>query len=284
MASNNTRPARMTAYINPADAQHFASVADYTLADGTPAVNVVCLFAGNYAADTPPYLRAQNNNPPTMNPFNDNIQAVLDSGAVGHVQSRGPKVLLTVLNGHQPVGWSEFTREADAMAFAQYLKTVVEQYGLDGIDIDDEYSTGTPNETSLAMVTTCLRQIMPDKIITKALWDDLGCFGATWNGHTLGGNLAFGAEMSYGGDPPGRLEPYLQAGLAKGQLSLGFTAGRGPADPDDAVQWLQAGGYAGAMVYAFEDPANVELMGRIVNAWYGPGNWNAPAVPAVSAK
>ncbi len=272
-----TYPARMTVYINPTTPQQLVDVAGYTLADGTPAVNVVCLFAGNYAADTLPYLRAENNSPPTTQPFNPSLQAALDSGAVAQVQAKGLKVLLTVLNGHQPVGWSEFTTEAAAMDFAAYLKSVVDQYGLDGVDIDDEYSSGTPNDTSLAMVTTCLRQIMPDKLITKALWNDLGPFGATWQGHTLAENLSFGAEMSYGGPPAARLEPYLNVGLVKSQLSLGFTAGHGPKDPAPYVEWVQANGYAGAMVYAFEDPANVDLMGQIVNAWYGPGNWNAPA-------
>jgi len=42
------------------------------------------------------------------------------------------------------------------------------------------------------------------------------------------------------------------------------------------VQWLLDNGYAGIMVYAFESQANVDLMGQLVNDWYGPGNWNPP--------
>ncbi|MFL6253468.1 MAG: hypothetical protein ACJ74T_00460 [Pyrinomonadaceae bacterium] len=269
---------RMTAYINPQSSQQFRDAAGYTLADGSPALDVVCIFAGNYAAAEQPYLRANNNNPATTQPFNDNIQQVLDDGSVKYLQSKGLAVLLTVTNGWQSVGWSEFTSEGDAMSFAQYLKTeVVEKYGLDGIDIDDEYSTGSPNNTSLIMVTTLMRQIMPDKIISKALWSDYGYFQATWNGNTLAGNLNYGAEMSYGGDPQSRLEPYTQVGLNKGQLSLGFTADRPSSDPDQDVQWLKANGYAGVMAYAFEEQANIDLMGRLVNDWYGPGNWNPPA-------
>lgn len=268
----------MTAYINPQSSQQFQNVAGYTLADGSPAINVVCIFAGNYAAADLPYLRANNNNPPTTDPFNDNIQQVLADGSVQYLQGKGLKVLLTVTNGWQSVGWSEFTSETAAMEFAQYLKTeVVEKYGLDGIDIDDEYSTGSPNDTSLIMVTTLMRQIMPDKIISKALFSDQLYFQANWNGHTLAGNLNYGSGMSYGLPPQLSLEPYTQDGLNQNQLSQGFWSGQPSANPDQNVQWLKNNGYAGVMIYAFEDQANVDLMGDLVNDWYGPGNWNPPA-------
>jgi chitinase len=127
----------MTAYINPQSSPQFRNVAGYTLADGSPAINVVCIFAGNYAA--------AESNPPTTQPFNENIQQVLDDGSVQYLQGKGLTVLLTITNGWQAVGWSEFTSESDALDFAQYLKTdVVDKYGLDGIDIDDEYSTIFP--------------------------------------------------------------------------------------------------------------------------------------------
>jgi hypothetical protein len=273
--------ARMTAYINPQSSQQFKDTAGYTLADGSPALNVVCLFAGNYAASEVPYLRANNNDPPTNNPFNGNIQQVLDDGSVQYVQSKGLTVLLTITNGWSEVGWSEFTSESDAMDFAQYLKTqVVDQYGLDGIDIDDEYSTGTPNDTSLIMVTTCMREIMPDKIISKALWSDYEYFQATWNDHTFAENLSYGAEMSYGGPPDSRLPPYTQFAashsLSKDQLSLGFWSGQPSSDPSQDVQWLKDNGYAGLMIFAFESQDNLDLMGQLVDDWYGSGNWNPP--------
>ena len=159
-----TSNAVTTVYINPASSDQFKQVAGYTLADGSPAIDFVCIFGGNYAASSRPYLRANNDDPPTTKPLNPNIQKVLDDGAVGYLQGKGLKVLLTVLNGHKAVGWSEFTSESDAENFASYLKTdIVDKYGLDGIDIDDEYSTGTPNDTSLIMVTTKMKAIMPGK-------------------------------------------------------------------------------------------------------------------------
>jgi Glycosyl hydrolases family 18 len=264
----------MTAYIDPQSPRQFRDLARYTLADGCPAITVAIIFAGNYAAAERPYLRANNDDPPTAKPFNDNIQQVLDDGSVQYLQARGVKVLLSITNGHHPVGWSQFTSRHDARAFARYLnKEVVGRYGLDGIDIDDEYSSGVPNGTSLIMVTTLMRRIMPDKIISKALWSDHRYFRSTWKGHTLAANLDYGWEMSYGDPPQTRLGPYTRW-LNKDQLSLGFWSGAPSPTPAEDVQWVRDHGYAGVMVYGFEDQTNVSLMGDLVNAWYGPGNWN----------
>lgn len=278
------RPGVMTAYINPKTSRQVRDIALYTLANGQPAINVVCLFAANYASSELPYLRANNNNPATTSPFNTNIQQALTDGSVQYLQQHGLKVLLTVTNGWSPVGWSEFTSETDAMNFAQYLKDeVVDRYGLDGIDIDDEYSSGTANDTSLSMVTTLMKQIMPGKMITKALWMDHEYFQSNWNGNSLAANLTYGWEMGYGGQPQQRLEPYTRFGpsnsLAPGQLSLGFWANQQSATPEADVQWLLSNGYAGAMMFAFEEQSNIDLMGELVNDWYGPGNWNPPPNP-----
>ena len=70
-----------------------------------------------------PYLRANNDDPPTTKPLDKTIQQVLDDGSTAFLQSKGIKVPLTVLNGHHSVGWSEFTSQAAAQDFAMYLKT-----------------------------------------------------------------------------------------------------------------------------------------------------------------
>jgi hypothetical protein len=274
--SGTENDGRMTVYISPNTPQQFRGLAGYTLADGCPAVDIAAVFAANYAGADRPYLRANNNSPPTRKPFNENIQQVLDDGSVQYLQDKGIRVLLSVTNGHHPVGWSQFTSEDEARDFVKYLKTdVVDKYGLDGIDIDDEYSSGRPNDTSLIMVTTLMRKLMPDKIISKALFQDFRYFQANWKGHTLAKNLDYAWEMSYGGYPLPRLSPYVRW-FDKNQLSLGFWSGAPSRAPSQNVHWLLDNGYAGIMLFAFQDEPNVKLMGDLINDWYGPGNWNPP--------
>ena len=95
-----------TVYISPTDNQQFLDIGKYVLPDGTPAIDVACLFGGNYVTNTIPCLRANNNTPPTNKPLNPNIQNVLSAGLVAKLQAKGITVLLTILNGHTTVGWS----------------------------------------------------------------------------------------------------------------------------------------------------------------------------------
>jgi hypothetical protein len=281
-----------TIYINPTDNLQFKKIGCYVLPDGAPAIDVVCIFAGNYATNTIPMLRANNNNPPTRNPFNQNIQDVLSAGLIRNLQDKGITVLLTIMNAHTDTGWSEFTDQASAQAFVDYLNAdVITPLGLDGIDIDDEYSKyqdehgyyvdpSSLRGKSLPMVTTLMKQTMPDKLITKALWSDSGVFEANWNGNTIGANLNYGWEMSYyTGDADSRLHFYTNHGMKKNQLCLGFSAEDrfknewdtiGP----DAAKTISEG-YAGCMMFSYENQeASIHLMAAMVNGMDGPGSWN----------
>ncbi len=269
-----------TVYISPANNAQFQDIECYVGTDGTPAIDVACLFAGNYATNTIPMLRANNNDPPTDKPLNPNIQSVLDAGLVQTLQDKGITVLLTIMNAHTDTGWSQFTDQQTAQNFVNYLQQyVVDPYQLDGIDIDDEYSNGPANNTSLPMVTTLMRQTMPDKLITKALWADSGPFSGNWNGHTLAESLNYGWEMSYYGSVGPRLSPYLGYGMTKNQLSLGFSAENrfsgewGLVGPQS--QEVIKDGYAGGMMFAYENqPESLNLMQTMVDTMRGAGSWN----------
>ena len=137
----------------------------YTLASGGAQVfDVAVIFAANINYDgTNAYLH-----------FNENVQNVLDNVAtqVRPLQQKGIKVLLSILGNHQGAGFANFPSQQAADAFAQQLADAVNQYGLDGIDFDDEYAdygnngTGQPNDSSFVYLVSALRQKLPNKLIT----------------------------------------------------------------------------------------------------------------------
>ncbi|MFD6414132.1 endo-beta-N-acetylglucosaminidase H, partial [Nocardia asteroides] len=73
---------------------------------------------------------------------------------------------------HQGAGFANFTSQQTAAAFAKEMSDAVAEYGLDGIDFDDEYAeygnngTAQPNDSSFVHLVTALRANMPDKIIS----------------------------------------------------------------------------------------------------------------------
>jgi hypothetical protein len=251
----------------------------YVTAQGLPAVDVVCIFAANInlapmgnAVRLAPQVKVPPNS--SLACGNPNIVQILQSNAIQNLRALGITVLLTFLNNHDASGWSEFSTASDAGYFVQQLQSIVDQYHLDGIDIDDEYSNGTPISTSLAMVTSLMQQAMPNGIISKALFADLQYFGVPYKGVTLEQTLTYGWEMSYGGKPQYRLPPYVQAGMTANTLVLGFWSGHPSPNPSADVAWLKANKYEGVMVYAFESSPNSALLGTLVNDWIGPNNWN----------
>lgn len=254
----------------------------YTMADGSAAVDVVCIFSANINKKPfPPGAIAltPNTKVPDGYPYvvGSPDYAGLTAEAIQKLQKKGITVLLTLLNNHDGTGWSEFPDAVTATNFAQQLKEVVDRVGLDGIDIDDEYSDNPhPNPSSLVMVTTIMKQLMPDIIISKALWSDHKYFTPKYENNTLADNLNYGWEMGYGGDPKDRLSPYRKFGMAANTLVCGFWSGQTSPfrSPSEDVAWLKDNNYEGVMVYAFQDQPNVKLLGELVNYWNGNGNWN----------
>ncbi len=74
-------------------------------------------------------------------------------------------------------------------------------------------------------------------------------------------------------DPSRRLTPYADAGMGKKTLAYGYNYGNTYNIPQE-VEWLKSNGYGGVMIFAFQNSNNRDLMGQVINAWYGPGNWN----------
>ncbi|WFR68507.1 glycosyl hydrolase family 18 protein [Curtobacterium flaccumfaciens] len=85
---------------------------------------------------------------------NDKVQATLDAAAtqIRPLQAKGIKVSLSILGNHQGAGIANFPTQAAAQDFASQVTATVTKYGLDGVDLDDEYAdygtNGTRSRTS----------------------------------------------------------------------------------------------------------------------------------------
>ena len=199
--------------------------------------------------------------------FNPQVQSTLNSGNVAYLQSLGIKVLLDVLGNHQNAGWGCFTTYAAADAFAVQCANAVTQYGLDGIDIDDEYSTCTTNTNSLVLAVSALRsRLGTTKYITKALFNDIQYFSAVYNGKKAGDILDYGWEMTYGNtNYSGRLQPYVNAGMTKSKLNIGVDVNG--SDQTAASTFVKNNAYAGVMVYNVANNSQTNLS-KVSNALY----------------
>ncbi|MET9275576.1 endo-beta-N-acetylglucosaminidase H [Kribbella sp. NPDC003557] len=168
----------------------------YTLANGgAQVIDVAVIFAANINYDgTSAYLH-----------FNDQVTNVLNNVAtqVRPLQQKGIKVLLSVLGNHQGAGFANFPDQASADAFAQQLADAVNQYGLDGIDFDDEYAeygnngTGQPNDFSFVYLVQALRAKLPNKLITLY---DIGPAAdrLTYNGQSIANTFDYAWNPYYG--------------------------------------------------------------------------------------
>ena len=140
------------------------NVGKYTLSDGSPVFDVAVIFAANINYDgANAYLY-----------FNPQVQSVLDNAAttIRPLQQKGIKVVLSILGNHEGAGFANFPSQQAASAFAGQLSDAVARYGLDGIDLDDEYAdygtngTGQPNDSSFVYLVSALRDDLPDKLLT----------------------------------------------------------------------------------------------------------------------
>ncbi|MBE7174891.1 MAG: chitinase [Mucilaginibacter polytrichastri] len=142
------------------------NVGKYTLdGSGANVFDIGIIFAANINYDT--------NAQKAVLFFNPQVTSTLQNiGSIRTLQNKGIKVLLSILGNHQGAGVSNFPNQAAANDFAAQCADAVNTYGLDGIDIDDEYAnygangTGQPNESSFVYFITELRRLLPDKIIS----------------------------------------------------------------------------------------------------------------------
>ncbi|MBO8445362.1 MAG: DUF1735 domain-containing protein [Bacteroidetes bacterium] len=107
---------------------------EYLLEDGTPFFDAVILFAGNINYNSTDDLVYLSNNP--------NVTALLD-GTDTYLQplrEKGIKVYLGLLGNHDAAGLCQLS-DWGAEQFAAEVADAVLEYRIDGVNLDDEYSS-----------------------------------------------------------------------------------------------------------------------------------------------
>lgn len=186
------------------------AVGSYVLPDGSNVFDVAVIFAANINYDGD---QAQLH-------FNENVQRTLDDQeTIDALQEKGIKVTLSILGNHQGAGLANFESAASATAFAVQVADAVDDYGLDGVDLDDEYSeygkngTAMPNDDSIGWLVSALRDEMPSKIIS---FYSIGPSGESLE-H---GSADIGSQLTYATNPYyGSYDAPAIPGLGDAQLS-----------------------------------------------------------------
>jgi chitinase len=138
-------------------------VLKYSLPDGQPQTNVVFLFSATFVANQAPYVDIPN---PIVEQMT--LQPGQSQTNVQRLQAAGIKVLLSIL-GSPGYGWDGI---GDPLDFAKWVQTnIIAKYGLDGIDIDNEFSNVYNVQNFMNTIGT-LRGTLSKSLISKALWDD----------------------------------------------------------------------------------------------------------------
>lgn len=164
---------------------------NYKRLDGSPQVNVVHLTGANFTFRkpdepfTPPYLTLET----------DLLAILQDGRTIPSLQAAGIKVVVTIMgygNGHY--GWSSIPKESINDFVEELKKTFIDNYHLDGIDIDDEYARVGDN---IIEVITAVAQVLPKGIIlSKALYNDWHLIPHIKDYLTYGGMMRYGGLIN----------------------------------------------------------------------------------------
>ena len=194
----------------------------YTAA-GKPLFAAATIFAANIDSGV-------NGNTPLLY-FNPQTLATVQSTQIATLHKEGVKVILSILGNHQQIGIANFASFAIADNFAQQCAAAVQKYNLDGIDIDDEYAdyNYTNNNSTVWFFSALRNRLGESKIITYTVYGYLydNFFQPSYNGKKVGDLIDLVIEDTYGSDPSGRMQEFINLGVAKSKIMIGSHLGWG---------------------------------------------------------
>jgi len=240
-----------------------ANVGRYQLANGANAFDVAIIFAAN--------INWNGSKAVLYN--NDKVQATLDAAAtqIKPLQAKGIKVSLSILGNHQGAGIANFPTQAAAADFASQVTATVTKYGLDGVDLDDEYSdygangTPQPNQQSIGWLITALRAQMPGKLIS---FYDIGPASSSLSSSSS----TIGSKLDYAWNPYyGTYSAPSIPGLGKAKLSAAAVDIQNTAQSTavSLAQRTKADGYGVFMTYNLPDGDVASYVSSMTQVLYG---------------
>ncbi len=129
----NPKAVKNVVYIEVNDCNPLNAL-EYLLEDGTPFLDAVILFAANINYNSTDDLVYLKNNP--------NVQALLDDSEIylQPLRKKGIKVYLGLLGNHDAAGLCQLS-DWGAQEWAKEVAQACKTYKLDGVNLDDEYSS-----------------------------------------------------------------------------------------------------------------------------------------------
>ena len=247
------------------------NAANYFLADsGKPFFDIVNIFAANInydAASGRAYVH-----------FNDNVAHLLANRDkyIAPLQALGIRVCLTILGNHDRIGVANLSAEG-AREFARELRVVVDTYGLDGVDFDDEWSDYpsradeapgflVPSSELYGRLLIETRRVMPDKLVTLYAYGHTSFYNPI-DGKRIGEVVDYAWNSSYLYADYNSMKNFL--GLMPGQwgpysicLNPDSDQYTGDSLSDAEIQKLHEGGYGVMVWYDLRTDKRQSYVGR----------------------
>ena len=235
----------------------------YTLVDGSNVFDIAIIFASNINF----------NGTEAVVYHNPNVQKLLDNAEteIKPLQAQGIKVVLSILGGHTGVGVSNFASQKAATRFAGLVRHEILKYGLDGVDLDDEYAeygkngTARPNKQSIGWLISALRANMPEKLITFYNWGPAATALSSSNS-TIGAKLDYSWNALYGTYIPPRVPGLGKSALAPAAISFSSTSSN---DAASLAERTVSEGYGAYLTYNLGGGNRSTYVSAITEALYG---------------
>lgn len=210
--------------------------------------------------------------------LNSDIRYVLEHADlhIRPLQDKGRKVCLSIEGGGTGLGFCNLT-DAQITDFVAQVKTCLETYDLDGVNLFDRNAgygdvEGMPamNTTSYPKLIKALREAMPDKLLTLSDYEEPTEY--FWDTEATGGievgkylDYAWSGYMSEDEDIQ-ILDPWGRIDQSEGEMmGMMFPVNNHPRKPIAGLEPSQYGAFA-VPFYSITNPYNLNQIG-LMNIW-----------------